>query len=136
MASETKNPASSSEFEVDSSVEDLVLQSKSRGLKMADAARSGLTVFTLLCAITVLGVSGDALGTYNSTYTSADWLLPLWPDEFDVSPTQAILGGSLVVVVVSIVSLVFSKVPSVGFCLLAVARLLHPLPPLDDQSSC
>jgi hypothetical protein len=112
MSEPTKAPVSTSEFEVIS--QDLQYQSRSRILRMVDGARVSLTLLTLLSGITILGTSGHALNVYNTTSLPTSFLLPLWPDEFDARPTVALVVGSAIIVLASILSLAFSKTPSVS----------------------
>jgi len=113
MAGSKKGEVSGSEFEVDS--HDFHLQSQIKSLRRVDTIRVGVTVLALLMGITVLGVSADAVNTYNATHVSYDFLLPLWPDEFDFRPTIALVVGATLVVVTNILSLLASKVQSVSF---------------------
>jgi hypothetical protein len=106
--SESKNQANASDFEVDS--QDLHLQSRLKMVRRLDSARVGLTLVALLAGITILGVSADALAEYNATHLPGDFLLPLWPDQFDLRPTVALVVGSTIVTVTNIASLLFSKV--------------------------
>ncbi|EON98089.1 hypothetical protein UCRPA7_6361 [Phaeoacremonium minimum UCRPA7] len=103
-----KNEASYSDAEVES--HDLHLQAKTRTLRLLDGARISVTTLALLCGITVLGVSGDALNVYNTTSVSHDFPLSLWPDEFNIRPTVALVVGSSIVTVTNIVALLCSKV--------------------------
>lgn len=108
MASE-KNNGNVSDFEVDS--QDLHYQSKVRSLRMIDGARVGLTTVALLMGLTILGVSGNTINVYNNTRISSDILsLALWPDDFNLQPTVALVVGSTIVFVSNVVSLLFSKV--------------------------
>lgn len=109
MSHESKRGDGSS-FEVDS--QDLHLQAKMRSLRRIDSIRIALTVLALLMGITVLGVSSDTLSVYRNTHAPADLFLPLWPNEFNLQPTIALVVGSSVVTVANMVSLLFSKVPS------------------------
>lgn len=112
MSSKQAGPASTSEFEIDP--QDLHFQSRLKSLRLVDSARTGLTGLALLCALVVLGTSGDSLAVYNTTHLPSEWNLPLWPNEFDLRPTVALVIGSAIVVLTSIVSLVFSKVQTVS----------------------
>jgi hypothetical protein len=112
MSDETKGPASTSEFEYDS--HDLQYQSHLRSIRLFDSIRVGLTGLALLSGLTILGTSGHTLNVYNTTSISADFLLPLWPDAFDLRPTVALVVGSTIVVLTSILSLASSKVPQVS----------------------
>ncbi|KAI0180505.1 hypothetical protein GGR52DRAFT_247339 [Hypoxylon sp. FL1284] len=108
MSSETKGLGLTTYSEVDP--RDVHYQKQLRKIQLVDSARVGLTLLALLCGLTVLGTSGDTLAVYNSTHLSSNFHLPLWPDQFDLRPTVALLVGSCIVVVASIVSLLFSKV--------------------------
>lgn len=112
MSSEHKGPASASEFEVDP--QDLQHQSRLKSLRLVDSIRIGLTGLSLLCAITVLGTSADSIAVYNATHLPSEFNLPLWPDTFDLRPTIALVVGSVIVFLTSIVSLVFGKVQTVS----------------------
>lgn len=112
MARQIHEKASASDFEVDS--QDLHLRSKVKTLRVIDSARVGLTVVALLMGITVLGVSADALAVYDSTHVGRDFLLPLWPDNFNLRPTVALVVGAAIVVISNVVSLLSSKVQTVS----------------------
>ncbi|WYZ40495.1 hypothetical protein EsH8_IV_000836 [Colletotrichum jinshuiense] len=110
MSSEPKNISQTSDFEIDS--EDVRLPPQTHVLRSVDAARVSLTALALLAGITILGVSADALAVYDATHVPANYLLPLWPDAFDLRPTVALVVGSSIVVVANLVSLLFSRVQS------------------------
>ncbi|KAK8031174.1 hypothetical protein PG990_000908 [Apiospora arundinis] len=105
MSNETKVTASSSDFEVDP--RDVAYQGHVKSIRLADSVRVGLTALALLCGLTILGTSSDALMVYNTTNVSH---LPLWPQQFDLRPSVALVVGSVIVVLTNIISLVFSKV--------------------------
>lgn len=106
MAPETKSQAYAFDFEVDS--QDTYLQSRVRMLRVLDSVRIGITSLALLMGLSILGVSADTLAVYNKTNVGP--LLPLWPDDFNLKPTVALVVGSTIVFLVNLVSLVFSKV--------------------------
>ncbi|OHF02633.1 hypothetical protein CORC01_02029 [Colletotrichum orchidophilum] len=110
MSNEPKNITQTSDFEVDS--DDLHSVSHARLLKVVDAARVSLTALALLVGITILGTSADALAVYDATHVPAGFMLPLWPDAFDLRPTVALVVGSSILIIVNIVSLLFSRVQS------------------------
>ena len=112
MPGSKKGEMSGSEFEVDS--QDLHLQSQIKSLRRVDSIRVGVTVLALLMGLTILGVSADTVNSYNSTHVSYDFLLPLWPDEFDLRPTVALVVGATLVVIMNCLSLAASKVQSVS----------------------
>ncbi|KAI1844091.1 hypothetical protein JX265_009646 [Neoarthrinium moseri] len=109
MSSETKSAASASNFEVDP--HEHSSQSHLRATRLVDGVRVSLTALGLLLGLTVLGTSGNTLSVYNTTSVPTNNLLPLWPDEFDLRPTVALVVGSAIVVFASILSLITSKVP-------------------------
>ncbi|OTA61881.1 hypothetical protein K449DRAFT_382529 [Hypoxylon sp. EC38] len=109
MSSESKAPVPTttySEFDP----HDLEYQRYMKKIRLVDGARIGLTGLALLCGFTILGTSADTLAVYNATHLPGDFHLPLWPDQFDLRPTIALVIGSSIVVVSHIVSLLFSKV--------------------------
>lgn len=112
MSSENKGLGLTTYTEVDP--QDIYYQKHQKKIRMVDAARVGLTLLSLLCGFTVLGTSADTLATYNSTHLTGDFHLPLWPDQFDLRPTIALVVGSCIVVLASVVSLLFSKVQVVS----------------------
>ncbi|KAI0834909.1 hypothetical protein F5Y06DRAFT_144743 [Hypoxylon sp. FL0890] len=89
---------------------DLEYQRYMKKIRVVDAARIGLTGLALLCGFTILGTSADTLAVYNATHLPGDFYLPLWPDQFDLRPTIALVVGSSIVVFAHLVSLLFSKV--------------------------
>ena len=82
-----------SDFESDSA--DLHHQSRAGLAHRLDGARVGLTLLALLAGITILGVSGNALAVYNGTHLPGDFLLPLWPDQFNLRPTVALTTAAV-----------------------------------------
>jgi len=105
---------SSSEFETDS--RDQHLHSKVRTARLVDSARIGATVLALLMSLSILGVSANTLRTYDDTKISSDVeVFPsLWPQDFNIRPTVALVAGSAIVFVTNIIGLCFSKVPTVS----------------------
>jgi hypothetical protein len=92
-----------------------------RQAKYLSWLRSGLAGLSIATAIAAVGCEGHVLQRYNSTHLgSGSHLPPLWPTNVDVKPTIALLASSCLVVVVSIVYLVISLIPTVR--LLAAAR--------------
>lgn len=81
--------------------------------RMVESARLGLTVLALLMGTTIVATSADALGVYNNTHLSQEFFLPLWPNEFDVRPSVALIACGTIILLTSAISLALSKVPSV-----------------------
>lgn len=112
MEKSSRSQGSASSFEADS--QDLHLQSKMRTIRVVDSARVGTTALALLMGLTVLGISANTLRVYQETHVSSDFLLPLWPDEFNVRPTVSLVIGSTIVLVSNIIALCFSQVGAVS----------------------
>jgi hypothetical protein len=116
MSSSLKNELSSSEFEVEA--QDLQLQaqldSKLRLINVVHNSRIALTILALAAGITILGVSANGLLVYHETYLPAEFYLSLWPSQFDLRPTAALIAGGVIVVVANVVSLFFSKIQAVS----------------------
>ena len=107
-----KSKVSGSSFEVDA--DDLYIQQKVKVINRIDSARIGATLLALLMGLTILGVSADALNVYNTTNVSADFFLPLWPQDFDLRPTVALVAGAVFVTATNVVSLLCSRVKVVS----------------------
>ncbi|RWA12957.1 hypothetical protein EKO27_g2144 [Xylaria grammica] len=108
MSFEHKDLAPASNFEVDP--RHVTYQGQQGYTRFLNSVRISLTGLALLSGITILGTSANALMVYNNTHVSSDFNLPLWPDEFDLRPTVALVVGSSVVVLANLVSILFSKV--------------------------
>jgi hypothetical protein len=87
---------------------------KAPAARIVEPVRLGLTLLALLSSIVIVGISAETLGTYHSTHLSEAYLLPLWPADFDIRPTSALVACGAVIVVFSALSLVVSMVPAVS----------------------
>lgn len=103
-----KNQLSVSDFEVEAA--SIETSSRIRTLRAVNALRSALTWLSIVLAVVVLGVSADALDTYYATSVGPEFLLQLWPGQFDVRPTQAFVAGSVVVLVANLVAQVVGEI--------------------------
>jgi len=88
-------------------------QKTARVTRLVESVRLGLTVLGLLAAITIVGTAADALAVYNTTHVSPAFLLPLWPAEFNIRPSIALVTCGSVIILASAASLAVSKVPSI-----------------------
>ena len=84
---------------------------------LLDSVRQGLTLLTLLTAVSIVGMSGNALAVYNKTHVAKDFYLPLWPYNFNLSPNIALVTGASVATLCDTVSLIGSKIPAVRYLL-------------------
>lgn len=82
--------------------------------RVLEAARLGLTVFAFFVAVIIVGASGHNLKIYNDTHVSDEFQLPLWPFDFNLGPSIALVACGSIMIVSTIASLLVSKVPSVG----------------------
>lgn len=123
MSFEHKGPASASEFEVDP--RDLTYQRHHATIRFLNGVRVGLTSLALVSGITILGTAANALMVYNNTHVSSDFHLALWPDEFDLRPTVALVVGSSLVIVANLVSLIFSKAKAVSVYIISSTVIFH-----------
>jgi hypothetical protein len=105
--SATKIEVSSSNFEVDQES-----RPKRRMVSMIEGARLALTAVVLASAITILVVSTDSFAVYKRTSLPSDFLLPLWPEDFDLRPMTAMIATSALITVFTAIALVASMVPS------------------------
>jgi hypothetical protein len=96
-----------------------------RTSRAIESIRLGLTVLALLSAITILATSADTLAVYNKTHLSEEFFLALWPSDFDIRPTTALVICGAIVTLSSVVSLAVSRVPAVS--------LIHTLTPLHSE---
>jgi len=79
--------------------------------RTVESIRLGLTILALLASLTILGTAGDALSNYNQTSLGAEYIISLWPSDFDLRPTTALVICSAIVFVASAISLITSSVP-------------------------
>jgi hypothetical protein len=89
-------------------------QKSAKTARIVESVRLALTALALLSSISILGTSGDTLSVFNTTHLGEDFLLPLWPTDFDLRPTIALVACSAVVVVTSALALGVSKIPAVS----------------------
>ncbi|OAA44844.1 hypothetical protein NOR_03598 [Metarhizium rileyi] len=111
MSSSLKNELSSSDFELD--VNELQSHSRVRRVNAIDGFRAALTILALVVSVVILGLSADTLSVYHATHLPADFLLPLWPESFDIRPTTSLVAGSAIVTAMNLLSLLASKTTSI-----------------------
>ncbi|KAG5948473.1 hypothetical protein E4U53_006274 [Claviceps sorghi] len=109
--SSLKHEISSSDFKADR--HDLQTHPNVRLASAVHSVRIAVTVLALFAGIVNLGLSADTLAVYNATHLPADYLLPLWPENFDLRPTHALVAGSGIVTAMNALSLFASKTPSI-----------------------
>jgi len=81
--------------------------------RVLESVRLALTTLGLLASLISLGLSTDTLVVYNQTHLGHDYYLPLWPADFDIRPTTALVICSTIIFLGSIASLVVEKVPAI-----------------------
>jgi hypothetical protein len=93
---------------------DFGYEKRQRTARIVESIRFSFTLLALLAGLTILGTSADTLSVYNKTHSRADFIISLWPAEFDIRPTIALIICSTIIFVTSTVSLVVMKVPAVS----------------------
>jgi len=80
--------------------------------RFLESARMGLTIVAFLIGVTILSTSADALAVFNNTHLTQDFLLPIWPDNFNLRPTVSIVIGGAIITFANTISLLASKIPA------------------------
>jgi hypothetical protein len=88
---------------------------------------TGLTVVALLSAMTIVGTSADTISVYNTTSVGKGHFLSMWPNEFDLRPTVALVVCGSIILVASVLSLVASRINAVRLPLSLPLPLPSPL---------
>ena len=112
MATKEEYQPDTSEFET----RERAFEKNVRVTRMAESARLALMVVALLAGLTIVGTSADTLSVYDKTHVSTDFLLPLsgvWPSEFDLRPTIALVTCGTIIAITSAIALIASKASSV-----------------------
>jgi len=84
-----------------------------RTARSVESVRLGLTALALLAGISIVGTSADTLSVYNTTTLSGDYFLAIWPTEFDLRPTIALVTCGAIITIASTVSIVASRLPPI-----------------------
>lgn len=113
MSSNLKTEISTSDFEADTT-RSMSLNGKARVFRILDGTRIGLTMLALCVGIVVLGVSASAVDTYRDTHLPQEFMLPLWPEDFNLRPTVAMVACGSIVIAVNAIALLVSKVSQVS----------------------
>jgi hypothetical protein len=93
---------------------DVGYEKKQRTARVVESVRFALTILGLLAGLTILGTSADTLSVYNKTHLGPEFFISLWPAEFDVRPTTALIICSAIIFLTSAISLVVMKVTAVS----------------------
>ncbi|OAA58786.1 hypothetical protein ISF_06569 [Cordyceps fumosorosea ARSEF 2679] len=110
--SQLKHEISSSDFEIEA--EDRHIVPKIGLLRAVDTLRTGLTLVALASGAAVLGLAAHTLAVYRATSLPAEYLLQLWPEDFDVRPTNSLIACGVLVLVANTLALGMSKVSFVS----------------------
>ncbi|KAG6007456.1 hypothetical protein E4U54_008838 [Claviceps lovelessii] len=109
--SSLKHEISSSDFEGDH--HELQTHPNIRLANAVHSIRVTGTILALLAGIVTLSLSADTLAVYNTTHLPPDYLLPLWPENFDLRPTHALVAGGGIVTAMNALSLFASNTQSI-----------------------
>ncbi|KAG0652060.1 hypothetical protein D0Z07_1461 [Hyphodiscus hymeniophilus] len=107
-----QKPEFTSDFE-EFETRDAGYEKRQRLARVVESVRFGLTVLALLAGLTILGTSADTLSVYNKTRSGSDFIISLWPAEFDIRPTTALIVCSAIIFLTSTIALVGMKVPTI-----------------------
>ncbi|TQV92596.1 hypothetical protein V2A60_009068 [Cordyceps javanica] len=111
--SQLKNEVSSSDFEIEAD-DRRTAAPKIGMLRVVDNLRAGLTFLALAAGAVVLGLGAHTLAVYKATSLPGDYMLHLWPEEFDVRPANSLIACGVLVLVANTLALGMSKVSFVG----------------------
>jgi len=109
MAAEAKPEFTSNAQKIETPV--VEQQGSAGAIRAVEAASLGLTVLAFVAGIVIAATSADTLNTYKETHLSEDFFLPLWPANFNVQPTIALVTCGTIILVASAGSLAVSNVP-------------------------
>jgi hypothetical protein len=73
--------------------------------RVLEAGRMGLSILAFVAAIVILGTSAHNLKIYNDTHVPNDYLLPLWPFDFNLGPSIALVACGTLMTVAAAASL-------------------------------
>lgn len=115
MASSTiSKPEPTVDFSEFDSIDEERAAKSAKLVSKLDAVRLGLLSLAAASAVTVMGTAGDALATYNNTTLGSEYIISMWPNEFDIRPTSALVACSTIVLISSLISLVGLKLNAVS----------------------
>lgn len=92
----------------------IAIQRVGSATRAVEGARLGLTVLAFVAGVVILATSADTLTTYNETHLSEDFFLPLWPNNFNIRPTMALVTCGSIILIASAISLAVSKIPALS----------------------
>jgi hypothetical protein len=107
-------PESTSSFP-EFEIREIEQQKNNKIIRLVESGRLALTVLSLLSALVIVGTSAETLGVYRRTHLGDDFFLALWPTDFDIRPTIALISCGAIIVLISAISLAATKVPAVRF---------------------
>jgi hypothetical protein len=128
MAEVTENKSEFASDLQEFETRDVEYEKRQRTARVVESVRFGMTLLALLAGLTILGTSADTLSVYNKTHLGAEFFISLWPAEFDIRPTTALIICSAIIFLASTISLVVMKVPAVrspGFSLTPLSLILN-----------
>lgn len=76
--------------------------------------RVSMTLLMLVVGIVILGLAANILSVYRATHLPADFFLPIWPENLDLRPINALVAGGTIITLINAVSLFASKNSTVG----------------------
>jgi len=116
MSSTGESPSPKPQFNTDVSefeTRDVGYQKNVRTARLVESVRLGLAALALLAGISIVGTSADTLAVYNTTTLDENYFLAIWPNEFDLRPTVALVTCGAITFAASTASLIASRLPPI-----------------------
>jgi len=113
MASSEQKSQFTTDYTEEFDTHERAAQKSATTFRILESVRQGLTVLTLLFGLSIVGMTSDLLAVYNRTNSGDAEILSLWPIAINVGPDVALLTGASVIVFTNMISVIFSKVPSI-----------------------
>ncbi len=94
-----------------------------RRIRILDVTRLAITVLSIAAAAAVVGCEAHTLSVYNATNLDEAFFLPaIWPRDFDLRPTQGLVVGGAIALLMGLLYVLVGVLPVVGFPYLALKR--------------
>ncbi|PBP25237.1 hypothetical protein BUE80_DR003710 [Diplocarpon rosae] len=88
-------------------------QQRTGAARLVESVGLGLTVLVLASSIVIVATAGDTLAVYNQTTLGPEFPLALWPRDFDLRPTVALVTCGAIMTLCSVACLLATQVPVV-----------------------
>ncbi|KAK2630070.1 hypothetical protein QTJ16_000890 [Diplocarpon rosae] len=103
-------------------------QQRTGAARLVESVGLGLMVLALASSIAIVATAGDTLGVYNKTTLGPEFPLALWPRDFDLRPTVALVTCGTIMTLCSVAFLLATKVPVIKNAHLVAAGISYLAP--------